>query len=1205
LNKYEIIDNIDVLMGDKLNQMIQKSTKKLYAGIGYFLNSGFKSIQDNIIDISNVDSDIKIIAGNLYIKNNSGQSIINPNLDMDTCELIVNLYEQGNNSIEVRSVKDRFFHGKFFLGVGAEHSYLIGGSSNTTFSGISSNGNIEYNLYAEDENNSEIININKDWFLKIWKQKALPLNQDDIENLKFLINKYKFNIDVKEEIFEGGQKENKSKREIQCEIINQILKNIGFNTVDEPLMKDENEPKDIFILSIIYLYDHKDDDVIDQNSVNGCLKVLHHRMKKEVKEVANVLTDQIDKTTIRDYYYEMLDRILNKKVTNRNKKPDYSTLLINVRDIFVEYYEEYHNRSYNRGSYGNGTKTGNESLNTEKTKKNFNYKKPYNVIDNRFEYLLKLVSKIKGNYEDDWLFQYQSSDAKKIINKYNLKQNGVYLAHEAGMGKSPIMCKFIKEAQKEKWDVRTLIAVPASLLYQWKDENLLRDFGLSSEIVDNKKIKDEGSKIWENRKINIVSIDFLKNVIENKKNEKEIESISPDVLIIDEAHNLKNDDAIRYENISKLKPNFVILASATPLQNNIKEFLVQLSLIDNSVDIERYDDIEYVKKLRDKYLIRKTREGELVEFETIDQALRNVQKVEIPSDSKFKSIYNELEERLKSGELYYYNFLGEIKDMSKKYNNIDAMTSFMILQQITSSGAACIQGLKNIKKKIKLILNSDFENLTEDLISEYGTGEEREVLREIYENQDKITPNKISKLKKDLDFINEFIDEDNGKLFEEGKPLKNPKEKMLIETITERCEDSQAIIFVKYIATGESITNILNNNGIKADFYSGGLNKKQKNDLINNFKNEEIQILVATDSANAGLNLQNTNFLINFDLNWNPQIVEQRIGRIHRIGQKSDEVLILNLLLTETLDNRIFEKMESKVDEFTSLFKISDEIIGEITKNYMNSKKLSDFQIPDIKKETNKKVDLVLKEDVKETKKLNDEYYFTNEALKEMLMWIIDKYNIDYYTENEEDYYLKLDNGETYKIKINQIYNMIEKEQEFFKDFYVNNYIKNKKHKESVNNLDGLYLTEENIDLEKAIQKIKDFPLKDYTKGKFLDLLNKNKGKSLLQLNMNIEYILEKNNEVFAQKEIRPVIINPDNSVISNEKIIRLFSILPINKHDKIRIDNVKNYKKYMYIYNNLLEDYLNEEKINEIEEYNITIKDINISIFNGTFYKL
>ncbi|MTI60235.1 MAG: hypothetical protein FH762_09715 [Firmicutes bacterium] len=1201
MKNYEIIDNIDVLMGDKLNQMIQKSTKSLYAGIGYFLDSGFKSIQDNIIDISNQDSEIKIIAGNLYIKNNSGQSIINPNLDMDTCELIVNLYEQGNKTIKIRSVKDRFFHGKFFLGIGQDKSYLIGGSSNTSFRGISSNGNIEYNLYAEDKNQSDIITINKKWFIKIWEEKAVPLNQDDIENLKFLINKHKFNIDVKEDVFEGGQKENRSKREIQCEIINQILKNIGFNTT-EPLMKDENEPNDIFISSIIYLYDNKDSEVIDANSVYGCLKKLQIRFRQDERYVANLLTEEINKITIRDYYYELLDRILNKPVTDRSNKPDYSTLLINVRDVFIEYYEEYHNKSYNPGSYG--VNSNSKSLNTEKTTKLYDYKKPYTVTDNRFEYLLKVIAKLKGNYEDDWLFQYQSSDARSVIKMYNLKQNGVYLAHEAGMGKSPIMCKFIKEAQKEKWDVRTLVATPASLLYQWKEDNLLRDFGLPSEIVDNKKLKEEGTKIWQNRKINIVSIDFLKNVIANKEG-TEIKSISPDILIIDESHNLKNDDAIRYENISKLNPNFVVLASATPLQNNIKEFLVQLSLIDNTVDIERHRDIEYVRKLRDKYLIRKTRQGELIEIETIDQALRDVKKIKIPCNSDFIYIYDELEQRLKSGELYYYTFLGEIKDMTKKYNNIDAMTSFMILQQITSSGAACVQGLKNIKRKIELILNSDFENLTEELIADYGTGEEREVLRNIFENQDKITPDKINKLKKDLDFINEFIDDNTGKLLEDGEPLKNPKEKMLIETITERCTQNQCIIFVKYLATGESITDILNNNGIKAKFYSGGLNKKQRNDIINEFKNEEVQILVATDSANAGLNLQNTNFLINFDLNWNPQIVEQRIGRVHRIGQKADEVLILNLLLEDTIDNRIFEKMESKVDEFTSLFQISDEIIGEITKNYMSAKSLSEFDVPDLNTESKEDLKIVLEEDTKETGRLNDEYYFTHEALKEMLMWIIDKYNIEYYSEDEETYYLRLDNNQTYKIQLNQIYNMIEKEQEFFVDFYVNNYIKNKKHKDSVNNLDGLYLTMEKINLDNAVDKIKSIPMKDSIEDQIVTLLNKNKGKTILQLNMNIEYSLQKNDEVFAQKEIKPIIITADNSIISDERLIRLFSILPVKDNDRVRVDNIKNYKKYMFIYNNLLADYLSEEKNNNIKDYNIDMKDVKLSIFNGTLYQL
>ena len=637
-------------MAETLNTMIHKSSQSLYAGIGYFLNSGYKNIQDSLIDIANVGADVKIIAGNLFVMIN-GIPTINPNLDIDTCELIVNLYENGNENIKIRSVKERFFHGKFFLGIGDDGGFLVGGSSNVSNKAMTIDGNIEYNFYTEDESNSDIIMVNKDWFNNVWENQAVALNKDDIEHLKFLINKRLFGIDVFEDIYEGGSKNSKSKEQIMCEIIDKMLRNVGFNTV-QPVMEEGNEElaSDIFVFLIHYLYLHKEG--LETNNVNDSIESACWLKRKSFKDVSKLLSDQIKSTSFREYYFEILSRILGKSIANHSNKPDYATFLKEMVEIFNIYFEQYHNKAYKKGSYGSqDTQGGNKS--TIKGRKveasDFEFIRPYKVSDNRFEYLLKMVEKIRGNFEDDWLFQYQSHDSKDILDRYDFYQKGAYLGHEAGLGKSPIMCKFIKEAQRRKWDTRTLIAVPASLMYQWKNDNLLRDFGLQAEIIDAHKLKKEGNNIWQNRKINIVSIDFLKNVISNQEDDESVFAMSPDILMIDEAHLLKNHEAIRFENIRKLQPKFVFLASATPLQNDAKEFLTQLSLIDESVDVNRSKDIAYVEHLRDKYMIRRTRANDLAEIKFIKQALRNVQKTDIESTADFKAIYDNLEDELKGG----------------------------------------------------------------------------------------------------------------------------------------------------------------------------------------------------------------------------------------------------------------------------------------------------------------------------------------------------------------------------------------------------------------------------------------------------------------------------------------------------------------------------------------------------------------------------
>lgn len=1206
MKDFKIIDNRTNTMGTTLPNMISKSSQSLYCGIGYFLDSGYKNVQNSLIDIANSGADVRIIAGNLFAQKD-GIAIINPNLDKDTCELLVNIYDNCNNKIMVRSIKEQFFHGKFFLGVGNNEAYLIGGSSNMSYKAMSTSGNIEYNFYTRDEIDSNMIIQNKEWFIDLWDKVAVTLNPENIEEIRFLLNKMMFSIDVRENINEVGSTENKSKIEIQCEIIDKLLTNIGVNTVPPVMTEaDKTQATDNFVWIIHYLYTHKEQ--LSTNSIDSIIDSLCRSKRKESHIIIGYLQKVIKDTTFREYYYELVNRILKKNISSTTI-PDYATFLSEIVEIFAIYYEQYHNKAYQKGSYGTtGTNSAPKkpSINASTTDgngKEFNV--PTVVSDNRFEYLLKTIEQIRGNFDDDWLFQYQSHDVKNIIDKYDFCERGAYIGHEAGMGKSPIMCKFIKEVQRKKWDTRTLIAVPASLMRQWKDDNLLNDFGLQSEIIDGNKLKKEGNNVWTNRKINIVSIDFLKNFIANEADQNVINSMSPDILIVDEAHLLKNEDSSRYENIRRLNAKFILLASATPLQNATKEFLAQLHLIDETVDVTKANDLNYVKKLRDKYLIRRTRENDLSEIKSIKQAVRDVNKVEIDTDKDFKSIYDEIEERLKAGELYYYKFLGELKENSGKYKNIDAMTSFMLLQQITSSVSACVAGFSNLKRKIEFILNNNIKNLSDSEISEYDTKEEREIFSFLVEKKNFITEEHRKKLKLDINFINEFIDENIGKLFKNGKPKSNPKEKMFIDLMTTDLKNKQVIVFVKYIDTGLVIRELLAKNGISSDFFQGSLSSKQRDDIVQKFKKEEIQVIIATDSANAGLNLQTTNVLINYDLNWNPQIVEQRIGRIHRIGQKSDKVRILNLIMKETVDSRIVEVMKGKEETFTNIFTTSDTIIGQIAKHYMSGESFEDFKFDIKESEEKEKIEAILEEDTESTKKLNNDYYYIIEALREVLMWIMKKYNMNYYTENNEEYYLKIETGDIYFVNLNQVYNMIDKEHEFFKDFDCSTPITNKKHKKTEPNIEGYYFGKEAQNNKDIVRKLNNDNVAQDIIDEIKKILLVSIGKTVMLLNLNIEYEIKIGNEIFTRKEFKTIVIAPDNTIHSNINIARLFYISPTVLKGTARIETIQDGEKFIFVYNELLKDYLIDNKQKEVNNKDIIIKDVTYEIYNGTIIEM
>lgn len=1200
MENFKIIDNIKETMGTTLPSMIRKSKKLLYCGIGYFLDSGYKHIQDEIIDIANNGADVRIIAGNLFIQKD-GIPIINPNLDKDTYELLVNLYDNCNGKIQIRSIKEQFFHGKFFLGIGEEESYFIGGSSNMSFRAISSKGNIEYNFYTQEETDSEMIKQNKEWFIELWDKVAVPLSNDNIEEIRFLLNKLLFAIDVQEDIHEAGKSENKSKIEIQCEIINNILENIGFNTT-RPIMNEVNKNKanDDFVWIIQYLYAHQKE--LETNSIDALIDSLCRSAREDKKVIIKKLQDTIDSIIFRDYYYDIMNHILKSNIS-KGIAIDYSTFLVDMVKVFDIYYNQYHNRAYRKGSHsGTGTTATKPTLNTAtgngmgKT-----FYAPKKVSENRIEYLFEAVRQIRGNFDDDWLFQYQSNDVNEILKKYNFFEKGAYIAHEAGMGKSPIMCKFIKEVHRQKRDTRILIAVPASLMRQWKNENLLNDFGIQSEIVDNNKLKNEGNAIWLNRRINIVSIDFLKNFLSNETDEIFIRAMSPDVLIVDEAHLLKNSDSERYAEISKLNSKFVLLASATPLQNSVKEFLSQLKLMDDSVDLSKDKDIAYIKSLKDKYLIRRTREHDLAEIKSIKQAIRNVEKILISTDSNFKDIYGEIEAKLKNGDLYYYKFLGELKGNGTRYKNIDTITSFMLLQQMTSSVSACINGLTNIKNKIQLILNQDLKSLSESDISEYDSKEERELLTLLYEKKSIITSTQLTKLKSDISFIDGYVNESTGKLYKNNKPIKNPKEKFFVDLMGGKLKETQVIVFVKYIDTGNTLKEILDDNGITSAFFEGSLSSKQRDDIVQAFKKNEIQILIATDSANAGLNLQSTNVLINYDLNWNPQIVEQRIGRIHRIGQKSNQVQILNLIMENTVDSRIEEIMSGKENIFTKLFATSDTILGKLAKSYFDG----DIESLDLNfdddEEYIEEIETIFEEDTQSTSKLNNDYYYMIEALREILMWIMNKYNMTYYTEDNEEYYLKLENGDIYIVNLNQVFNMIENEQAFFKDFNSSTPITNKKSKQLTTKIERFYLGRETQSNREIIEELKKGNASKELIDELNEILLESINKTVLLLNLNVEYSIKIEEEIFTRNEFKTIVITPNNNIHSKSDIVRLFYVVPTKPNGTVRIDTIDDGEKYIFMYNELLKYYLISEKQKEIINSSVSILDATYSIYNGT----
>ena len=171
-----------------------------------------------------------------------------------------------------------------------------------------------------------------------------------------------------------------------------------------------------------------------------------------------------------------------------------------------------------------------------------------------------------------------------------------------------------------------------------------------------------------------------------------------------------------------------------------------------------------------------------------------------------------------------------------------------------------------------------------------------------------------------------------GEIVRLGVDVKiNAKTKYLLEELPSIGE--KIVIFTEYLATQKFLANELSKRDLSFVTYDGTLSSSKKEWAKERFR-RDAQILLATQAGGEGLNLQFCQNIINYDLPWNPMKIEQRIGRVHRLGQKKP-VKILNLFTKDTIEERILELLYDKLKLFTDVFSLEEETLGQDLTHYI------------------------------------------------------------------------------------------------------------------------------------------------------------------------------------------------------------------------------------------------------------------------------
>ncbi|MFJ5964897.1 DEAD/DEAH box helicase [Bacillus sp. NPDC093026] len=447
--------------------------------------------------------------------------------------------------------------------------------------------------------------------------------------------------------------------------------------------------------------------------------------------------------------------------------------------------------------------------------------------------------------------KHQLEVARRVVEEMNGK---AILADEVGLGKTVEAGLIIKEYMIRGLAKKILILVPASLVSQWVQE-LRTKFYI--DAVEQKK-----SYVWEQCDVVVSSIDTAKR----EPHRNTILSIAYDMVIIDEAHKLKNNKTKNYEFVRNLNKKFCLLLTATPIHNRIGEIFNLVSLLKpghlgNEHQFKdvfakkdlQLEDHDRLKQLVNKVMIRNRRQDTGIEW-----SKRHVKTISIDFSPTEQALYDEIC-KLKENPSYTKH-----------------MFSIMTLErECCSSREAVYMTIKKMQEEEKHILGS-------------------------------------SAMAQIMEKINQV--EQNSKALEVVKLIQQLNEKV--------------IIFTEYRATQIYLQWFLQQNGISSVPFRGGF-KRSKKDWMKDLFRERAQVLIATEAGGEGINLQFCNQIINYDLPWNPMRLEQRIGRIHRLGQKRD-VHIYNMATNGTVEEHILKLLYEKIQLFENVIGDLDDILTRI-----------------------------------------------------------------------------------------------------------------------------------------------------------------------------------------------------------------------------------------------------------------------------------
>ncbi|MBI2219207.1 MAG: DEAD/DEAH box helicase [Candidatus Rokubacteria bacterium] len=478
-------------------------------------------------------------------------------------------------------------------------------------------------------------------------------------------------------------------------------------------------------------------------------------------------------------------------------------------------------------------------------------------------------------------YEHQLAAVKTVLNRM---RGRALLADEVGLGKTVEAGIVLAELLRRRLARRVLVLVPPGLVTQWQEE-LRRKFRLDFVTHDAEAFKLEGPEAWRRFERVVASFHTAKRA----EHAATILDVPYDLVIVDEAHHLRNARTVLWQFVNRLKRTYLLLLTATPVQNDLEELFNLVTLLQPGQlstlrafrrehvvrgDRRQPRDAEGLRRLLAEVMVRNRRATTPVALTR--RVARTILVEPSPAERElYSGLSDFLRTRCRQGSESSSNDRPPERPIVAR-TEITRMTLQTLQMELGSSPEAAATTLDHLLRR------------------------------------ERWAPETLDGLRRYRDLA--------GSLGEDAKS------RALVSLL--RSWGDKLLVFTRFRATQERLARVLGESGEPAALYHGGLRRDEKEAAIRAFEGPS-RVLISTEAGGEGRNLQFAHALVNYDLPWNPMRIEQRIGRLSRVGQ-TREVHVFNLVAPGTVEEALLEVLDAKINMFELVIGEIDMILGQL-----------------------------------------------------------------------------------------------------------------------------------------------------------------------------------------------------------------------------------------------------------------------------------